>query len=240
MIEIALRYLRQKSRSPWVVGALGMMALAGAFQSAGSGGESRFDFGYLVILILGAACVSRDVASGSLQMILCRPVRRSDYLLGRYAGILFAYGIVLVASGGLALVLSAGLLPVLGVAPQPIDLPRLATAVAASFLTGAGMAATILFLATFLPGYGDILGFVLLTPLAALPDLASRILNAPWLHTAGNILRENVLPAVDWTAVLRGEQPVGEACGRWVLASVAYLVLAVVVFSRREFAYGHD
>jgi hypothetical protein len=238
--EIARRYLRQKTRSPWTVGALGVMAFAAAIQSAGSSGESNLDIGYIAVLVLAAGCVSRDVSSGSLQMILCRPVRRSDYLFGRYAGILAAYGALLVVSGGLALALSRAFLPLAGITPRPIGLDLLATAMAGAFLAGAGMAATILFLATFLPGYGDVLGFVLLVPLFSLPDLASRILKAPWLATAGEVLRKNLIPTVDWTAVLRGDQPVGEACGRWVFAAVAYLVLAVVVFSRREFTYGHD
>jgi hypothetical protein len=240
MTEIARRYLRQKLRSPWVLLALGAMAFAGALQSAESGGESPLDVGYVVILVLAAGCVSRDVGSGALQMILCRPVRRSDYLLGRYLGILTAYGLVLAASGGLALALSRAFLPLLGVTPRPIGLDLLATAIGAAFLTGAGMAATILFLATFLPGYGDVLGFVVLAPLTRLPDAAAQILKAPWLATAGEAVRRNLLPSLDWTPVLRGERPVGEACGRWVFAVAAYLVLAIVVFSRRQFAYGHD
>jgi hypothetical protein len=45
---------------------------------------------------------------------------------------------------------------------------------------------------------------------------------------------------VDWGAVLRGDALLSVDLGRWVLALVAYLLLAAWIFSRREFAYGHD
>ncbi len=240
MIEIAHRFLRQKFRSAGVVVALSAAALIAAFQLAGSGGRSGFEIGYVAILVLAAACVSRDASGGALQMILCRPIRRSDYLLGRYFGILASYAAFLLAAAALAALFSRAVLPVLGAGPQPLSLGSLGRELAGAFLSGTGMAATILLLSTFLPGYGDVLGFVLLTPLFALPEILGQILAAPWLLEAGDALRRNLLPSLDWRAVLEGRDPLGEATGRWVLAVVAYLVLAMTIFSRRQFAYGRD
>src|SRR5262245_54250125 len=106
MIEMIRRYLRQKFHSVGVVVALSALALVSAGPLAMSGGESGFESGTLALLILAAACVWKDESSGALQMILCRPIRRTDYLMGRYVGVLAGYGAFLLACCGLALVIS--------------------------------------------------------------------------------------------------------------------------------------
>ena len=240
MIEMVRRFLRQKFSNLGAVIALSAMALLTASQLAASGGQGGFEVGSLAVIVLAAACVSKDASSGGLQMILCRPIRRSDYLLGRFCGILAAYGIFLLGSIALALLFSRVLGPVLGAQAPPLAFAALGRQVAGALLGAVGMAAPILLLSTFLPGYGDVLGYILLTPLLAIPDLLAQILKNPGLQKAGEALRKNLLPSVDWSAVLSGHNPLGEATGRWVLAVVVYLVLALWSFSRREFAYGQD
>lgn len=239
MTEMVRRFLRQKFHNVGVLVALAALALMCAFQLAVSGGEAGFEAGTLAVLVLAAACVSRDVSSGALQMILSRPVRRSSYLLGRFAGVLLGYGAFLLAAAGLALALSR-LLPLTGAEPPPVGLASLARGAGGSMLSAVAMVAPILALSTVLPGYGDVLGYILLTPLLALPSVAAQILNAPALEKAGRILRENLLPSVDWSAVLSGRGVLAEPVGRWILAVVAFLALADFLFSRREFAYGQD
>jgi ABC-type transport system involved in multi-copper enzyme maturation permease subunit len=234
------RFLRQKFSSAGVVVALAALALVSAPQIAASGGRSGFEAGTLALLILAAGCVAKDASGGALQMILCRPILRSDYLLGRYLGILAGFGAFLIGASVLGVVFARAIIPALGSPSQPVAFDALGRSLAATFLGGVASAATILLLSTFLPGYGDVLGFILLTPLAALPDLAGQILRAPWLQKAGQTLRENLLPSLDWSAVLQGRNPLGEATGRWTLAVVVYLVAALAIFSRREFAYGQD
>jgi ABC-type transport system involved in multi-copper enzyme maturation permease subunit len=237
--EMVRRFLRQKFNNLGVVIALSALALLAAFQLALSGGAGGLEVGTLGIFILGAACVSKDASSGALQMILCRPIRRSDYLLGRFAGVLAAYAVFLLAALGLTLLFSRAL-PLLGAPPQPLELPSLARGAAGSMLTTVGVAAPILLLSTFLPGYGDVLGYILLTPLLSLPSLAAQILKVPALEKAGTLIRQNLLPSPDWNAVLAGRNALGEPTGRWLLAVVAEILLAIVLFNRREFAYGQD
>jgi hypothetical protein len=107
-------------------------------------------------------------------------------------------------------------------------------------LSAVAMAAPILFLSTFLPGYGDVLGYILLGGLLALPSAAARLFKAPAIEKAGTFVRENLMPDVDWGEVLSGRHLLSEPTGRWLLAVVGYLVLADLLFSRREFAYGRD
>lgn len=235
MMEMVHRFLRQKFSSGGVVVALSAMALLTGSQIAGSGGRQGFPVATLALLILAAGCVARDASGGALQMILCRPIRRSDYLLGRYLGILASFAAFLIATSVLGIVFAR-----LRTAAQPIAFGELGMELAATFLGAIATAATILLLSTFLPGYGDVLGFILLTPLAALPDMAGKLLRAPGLEKFGQVLRDNLLPSLDWSAVLHGRNPLGEPTGRWALAVVLYLILALAVFSRREFAYGQD
>ena len=237
---MAHRFLRQKFSSVGIVVALSTLALLAGSQLAGSGGREGFQIGTLALLILAAGCVARDASGGALQMILCRPIRRSEYLLGRYLGILAGFGAFLIGASVLGVVFARAILPLLGSPAQPVAFDALGIQLAATLLGAVASAATILLLSTFLPGYGDVLGFLLLTPLAALPDVAGRILRAPWLQKAGQTLRDNLLPSLDWTSVLHGRDVLGEATGRWALAVVLYLVAALAVFSRREFAYGQD
>jgi hypothetical protein len=239
-MEMVHRFLRQRFSSVGVVIALGAMALLSGTQIAGSGGRAGLEMGTLAVLILAAGCVSKDAAGGALQMILCRPIRRSDYLLGRYLGILAGYGAYLVGAVAFAVFFARVVAPRLNAAAPPLAFESLGRLIVASLLGAVSTAAVVLLLSTFLPGYGDVLGFILLTPLLALPDIAAQILRAPWLEKAGKLVRDNVLPTLDWSAVLGGEKALGEPTGRWVLAVVVYLVAALAIFSRREFAYGQD
>jgi hypothetical protein len=174
-------------------------------------------------------------------MILARPIRRVDYLFGRYCGILLAYAAFLAATAGLALLLSPLLGKLLGAENaaklSPVDLIR---GSAGSLLSPALFAAVLLFFSTFLRGYGDVLSYFLLSLLLAAPGVLARPLKMPWLDTLGTMARENILPRVSWDEVLRGKGVLSPALGEFVLAVTAYLAFAALVFSRREFTYGHD
>jgi hypothetical protein len=237
---MARRFLRQRFSSAGVVIAIAALALMAGSQIVGSGGRAGFEIGTLALLILAAGCVARDASGGALQMILCRPIRRSEYLLGRYVGILLSFAVFLIAAVGVAVLLGRVVMPMMKSPAPPIAFDLLGVQMAAAFLSALASAAVILLLSTFLPGYGDVLGFILLTPLAALPGIAGQIFRAPALQRFGDVLRQNLLPSLDWAAVLRGQDPLGPPTGRWALALVLYLVGALAVFSRREFAYGQD
>ncbi|HYR46766.1 MAG TPA: hypothetical protein VER78_07145, partial [Thermoanaerobaculia bacterium] len=117
---------------------------------------------------------------------------------------------------------------------------NLALATVESILGAAFFAAILLFFSTFLRGYADVLAYILLTLLLALPDALAGPLRKPWLSKLGAIARENLMPRVPWRDVLRGEGVFQAATAEYVLALTLYLVLAAVIFSRREFTYGQD
>lgn len=239
MTEMVRRLLRQKFGSVLVMIGLAVLSALTAVQAALGGEAALESSGFLTLLLLGAASVSRDVSNGALQMILARPILRVEYLFGRYCGILLAYAICLAMTGALTLVFSPLLRGLLGSA-RPLSLAGLARGAAGALLSAALFASILLFFSTFLPGYGDVLAYFLLSLLIGLPEILAGPLGIPSLSKIGPALRENVLPRVAWGEVLRGEGVFSGQVSAYVLAVTAYLALAALIFSRREFSYGRD
>ena len=236
MSEMVRRFVRQKFGSGGLVAALAVLALLEVLGLVSRGADRGLGMANWAILVVAAASVSRDVSSGALQMILSRPIRRTEYLFGRYFGILAAYALFLVVTCLLTLLVAA-VMPA-GTRPAAADLSAgtLAVAAGGAFLSGALQASILLFFSTFLPGIADLLGLLLVYLVLNLPQMAS----APWLRNAAERARENMLPAVEWNEVLRGHGVLGAATGRWVFALTVYLAMAAVVFSRRELPYGQE
>jgi len=237
VIEMVRRYLRQKLGSPVILIVMVAFALLSMIPLVASGGRAESGASIVVLFVLAAGSISRDASSGALQMILARPIRRSEYLFGRYLGIAAAFAIFLFATFGLAL-LTPKIFPFL--ASTDVNAGATARALAGSFLQGLLVAATLVFFSTFLPGYADVLAFFLLGLFLGVPPTLAQWLRAPWIARLGTTLHENITPTVPWDEVLRGENPLRAVTGRFVLALAVFLAGALVVFSRREFAYGQD
>lgn len=229
---MARRFLRQKFGSPLLVVALGVLALIETFGVAHRGSANGFPIANWAIFVLAAGSVSRDVSSGALQMILSRPIRRTQYLFGRYVGILVAFALFLAFTSLLAFVVVHLGAPGAAAEVSPARLARLA---GETFLSGAFPAAILLFFSTFLPGIADLLGLLILYMLLNLPAASGSA-----LARAAEAARENILPDVSWSEAMTGRGAALAAAGRWVFALTVYLALAAVVFSRRELPYGND
>lgn len=240
MTEMIRRCLRQKLASPGVLIALGLIALVTAFSLAATGGQRGLETGFVSLLLLAAASVSKDVSGGGLQMILARPLTRTDYLFGRYLGILAAYAAFLAACALIAFALATVFLPLLGMERTPVAAPALLRGFGAGMLGAVLPAAVLLFFSTFLPGYADVLAYFLLMIGLPVPGVLGQALRKPWLERISALAKENVLPEVNWGKVLAGQDVLAAPTGRWALAVTVFLVAAAVVFSRREFAYGQD
>ena len=237
---MARRLLRQRLGSIGIVIALSLLGLLSVLQIATGGGETALESGgFLALLILAAGSVSRDISSGALQMILARPIRRVEYLFGRYCGILIAYTLYVIAAGVLALALTPLIRRLLG-RTVALSAAGLARGVAGAFLSAALLVAVLLFFSTFLRGYGDVLAYFLWTLLIGLPENLAGPLGKPWLSRLGSLARDNLLPRVSWGDVLRGQDVFSSPVGAYVLAVTGYLALAALIFSRREFSYGQD
>ena len=237
MTEMVRRYLRQKLGSLLVViGLLCLVPMAAGVILSAPGQTDNFP-ATLAVLFIAAGCVSRDASGGALQMILARPIRRSEYLIGRFLGITATFGIFLAASLALALAIPH-VAPVLGLGP--LDTVSALFGVIGTFLDGLLTASIILLLSTFLPSYADAFGYILFLFMLAAPNVLGQLLKNKSLIDLGAALKKNVDPSVPWPELLHGQNVLREATGRYVLALVVFLAAALIVFSRREFAYGQD
>ena len=239
MTEMLRRFLRQRFGSVGTVLALLLLALMASVPLNAGQGFGSTDT--LAVLVLGAGSVSRDATSGALQMILSRPIRRTAYLAGRYAGILVSLAAFLLGAVAIAAAVHALLGRLSTEAGRP-EFPAEAAALGAghAFLAGALLAAALLFFSTFLRGFGDVLAVVLFTILFMSMQSLGRMLNAPVLAGFGRVASENVAPSVAWDQVFHGQSVFGEPTGRYVLALVGYWTLAAAIFCRRQFSYGQD
>ena len=241
MIETARRLLDQKVGSIGVWMALGALSILASLTTV-SGQPASFLVTIAMFVIAGGV-VSRDAASGALQMILTRPIRRAEYLLGRYLGVL------VMLAGFLAATVAVGFLLFQvatrigwsqGSAIAVFEWGAVLRATAQNFLQGALTAAMLLFFSTFLRGIGDILAYILCgLTLNLLPALAEG-LHRPKLAEFGRALLANVAPDVAWSEIFNGGRFLQAATGQYFLALFGYLVLAILIFNRREFSYGAE
>jgi len=238
MIEMSRRFLRQKLGSPATIFVLCVLALMASLPLNAGQGFGSTDT--LAALILAAGCVSRDASSGALQMILSRPLSRAGYLAGRYLGILAALLLFLAGAIGLAAALHAVMERFSGGLPQDFSLKAAGLAAGHAFLGGALLVAADLCFSTFLRGWGDVLAVVLFFLLFNSMQGLGTALRLPILAKAGELARANLAPSIAWEDVFAGQDVLGEATGRYVLALTGYATLAVLIFSRREFSYGQE
>ena len=87
------------------------------------------------------------------------------------------------------------------------------------------MAAPIVFFSTFLPGYGDVIALLVLQIFISLRT------NVAWMVKVTEAIGREILPAVSWENVFRGEPDALATAGRAVLAATVFLCAAAVVFS---------
>jgi ABC-type transport system involved in multi-copper enzyme maturation permease subunit len=231
MIAMVQRFLRQKFESPLASVTLAVLALLVAYPPALSAGPARL----IALLLIASGAVSRDASSGALQIILARPISRTEYLGGRLLGVMAAYTIFLASAAIFAFLLS---LQLGGTAT--LLFPALPRAFAGALLDGLQIAALLLFFSTFLPSYGDALGYLFLWIAFSAAAGFGTALGRDGLANVARTAQESLLPNVQWNAMLAGQDLATEALGRWVLAVTVCFVLAAVVLSRREFAYGQD
>lgn len=73
------------------------------------GSASISVFSLAVAVIIGATSLHRELEQKTLFPILARPIRRGEYLVGKYLGTLLTIAVFIMADAGVVLMLSAGL-----------------------------------------------------------------------------------------------------------------------------------
>ena len=88
-----------------IVGAFTLRDAPRVVADLGATAISVFSIG--VAIIIGATSLHRELEMKTILPLLARPIRRSEYLVGKYLGIMLVVVVFVMAEGGLVLMMSA-------------------------------------------------------------------------------------------------------------------------------------
>lgn len=202
--------------------------------------------GLFIAVFMGVGGVAREMESRTLDAVLSKPIRRHEFILGQYAGLLAALAV------GLA-VMTVGLYAVLAAArwwggpgPVPPPDPALLQAVFLIFVQLAVLAAAALCFSTWAapgPAAAATGGLYVVGHFRAELQHFETVVDAPpaVVFAAGLARLLPDLAAFDVKAAVVHGQPVGAAymaltAGAGTAYILAFLVVAVAVFARRDLA----
>lgn len=90
-----------------VVGAFTLKSQARVVSDLGAASISIFSIA--VAVVIGSTSLHRELEQKTIFPILARPIRREEYLAGKYLGMMITIAVFIAADAGLVLMLSAGL-----------------------------------------------------------------------------------------------------------------------------------
>jgi len=247
IFAIAWHTVREAMRAQvlYVLGGSGLLIIAGATLLApialgqvkriviDLGLTATSLLGLLVLTLLGTNLVAREIERRTVDVLLAKPIRRSDYVLGKYLGLLVTLAVLVAAETGFLLValvlVTGGLEPrsLLGGGMVFLELATLGAVVILYASFAGPLVAAFLTVATYVAGHlvGDLADFA---QAAGAPALA-------WAYYAlPNLASFDVRPeVVHGIPIEIGRLALAAAHGASYAALA--LLLAVLVFERREF-----
>lgn len=194
-------------------------------------------FGVLIAIFIGVSLVYKEVDRRTIFVLMPKPIRRFEFILGKYVGIVGTLGV-------LVLVMSAFLFLLLMGYDEPFD-PTLAKAVLLIFVEIMVMTSVAVFFSSFstpfLSGFFTLGVFVMGRLAFDLRGLTSKVQNVVLDHVLIGVSR--ILPNLEDFNI--GGKVVHKAYVSWsyVGYSSAYglayigivLLLATLLFNRRDF-----
>ena len=229
---LVLATLRQRFTSPMRLVLLllfGWMPMLPILLSPRMGFAALGDC-YFLTLALAAGMIGQDLSSGTLQLLLARPVTRAQYVFSRWGAVAAGAFLIVV----LQTLCAAGLMLVRGV-PVPWD--QAALHLGNSALLACGTAAVMALLSSLAAGIAD-LGLLFLVFLSGqVLEKVGLFKSWEWLtRGAGELLRV-LRPELDLAALFHGGPAVWPAVVSYLSTVTLCLALAVVVMNRRELSY---
>ncbi len=228
---LIVAFLRQRFTSPI---RLGLIVLSTLFPLGGVAimGSLSMLSGIAgpLALIFAAGAIGQDVSSGTLQLLLVRPVTRPGYLFNRWLGALIgSLGLTLLmfALGTLALMLRG----------QPPAAGELLRMTLESTATAAGNSAIMIMLSTLAGGLGDVglyfLSLILLQMLVAVGQFE----HWAWLQRASSELQGVLSPQLSFAWLLQHTPVSWFALASWASSITLALAVGVARLNRRELSY---
>jgi ABC-type transport system involved in multi-copper enzyme maturation permease subunit len=228
---LIMAFLRQRITSPMRLGLivlstlfpLGGVAMMGSLSVLGGIASP-------LALIFAAGAIGQDVSSGTLQLLLVRPVTRPAYLLNRWLGAVFgALGLTLLmfALGTLSLMMR-------GTPPAATELIRMSLE---STAAATGSAAIMIMLSTLAGGLGDVglyfASLILLQMMAAVGAFEQWA----WLQRASSELQGVLGPQLSFAWMLQHTPVSWFALASWASSITLALAVGIARLNRRELSY---
>jgi len=228
---LLVAFLRQRFTSPMRVGLLlivtvfplGAAILANNLATLAGPASA-------IALILSAGAIGQDVSSGTLQLLLVRPVSRPSVLLHRWlASVIAAVGITIVL-----LLLATLALLAHKTQPNALDLVRMVLEAACS---AAGSAAVMVMLSTLVGGIGDVGLFVAAMIVTQMFSGLAMLEHWEALARACNEVQGVLSPQLSWAWMLHGTPLSWFAITSWASTVTLALAVGIARFNRRELSY---
>lgn len=219
----------------------GAAALAGGVNMVSN---PMLSFLEIAVVLIGAQAIGPEFTSGTLQLILTKPVNRSVYLMSRVAGIMMAIWLLTWVPRLIELIFRLGagqkvdFLSFLGRTVNLSIEPLIVVSILVLFgaLTRSYMNVACYFLLSMIMGLA-VAGSAEArrTTIGGIIGAIGRFLNRhPWIDTAIRAVHDNVFPN------LAGETLQLSAILLVVSNSAVALLAASLIFRRREVPYGAD
>lgn len=231
---LVVAFLRQRFTSPMRLGLLVLMTL---FPLAGVAimGQLSLLGGIAgpLALILAAGAIGQDVSSGTLQLLLVRPVTRARYLASRWLASVFgAVGLTvfMLLLGTLALMLR-------GTPPAASELVRMVLEASAA---AAGSAAIMVMFSALAGGLGDVGLYVGSIVVLQMVAILGQFKHWPWLERACTELQGTLSPQLSFVWLTQHLPPSWFALTAWASSITLALAIGIARLNRRELSYAAD
>jgi ABC-type transport system involved in multi-copper enzyme maturation permease subunit len=186
--------------------------------------------GYFFALALGAGMIGQDVSSGTLPLLLARPVSRAEYVFSRWGAISAgAFSALLLQA------LTATAIMLLRGASVPWGDAGLFLADGALLVIST--AALLALLSSLAGGLGDIGLLVLLFLSAQVVQKVAMFKSWMWLVRGTEELVHVLKPELNLGPLAHGAAVPWFAVVSWLSTVTLCLALAIVVMNRRELSY---
>lgn len=228
---LIVAFLRQRFTSPMRLGLLMLVTVFPLGAAAFMGTLAPLaGVASPVALILAAGAIGQDVSSGTLQLLLVRPVSRPSVLVHRWlASVIGTVGLTLalLALGTLALLAHR-------THPDGLDLVRMLLEATCS---AAGSAAVMVMLSTLVGGLGDVGLFAATLILTQMFLGLATLEHWEVVARACSEVQGTLSPQLSWEWMQHGTAPSWFAVTSWASTVTLALAVGIARFNRRELSY---
>jgi ABC-type transport system involved in multi-copper enzyme maturation permease subunit len=232
MRTVIWTFVRERAHSPMRLILCAVLFGFSMIQVLFTGSLAAVDKGALGMfgLVLAAGLIGQEVSSGVLTLAFARPLKRMDWVLGRWLGASACAAALIVLHVALAFAVAFARHgePTLALAAQKL---------CEGVLGASGAAAVLLMFSALVPGLGD-LGLLLLGNIAgSVLGVVGGHYQLPWLVRAGTEISDFLRASIDLAPFFGGGTISWFQVASYLSTVAICLVVAIHAVNRKELSY---